>query len=139
MGGGGAPAGASAGLAGLRILVVDDEEDARNLVGKLLGDRGAQVDVAPSAADAVRLLKASRYDVVVSDIGMPQEDGYSLLRRLRAMAVDEGGETPALALTAYAAPEDRQRALGSGFQVHLAKPVEPSALLAAVAGLAGRR
>ena len=139
VGGGAAPAGASAGLAGLRILVVDDEEDARNLVGKLLGDRGAQVDVAPSAADAVRLLKASRYDVVVSDIGMPQEDGYSLLRRLRAMAVDEGGETPALALTAYAAPEDRQRALGSGFQVHLAKPVEPSALLAAVAGLAGRR
>jgi len=90
-------------------------------------------------AAAFGLLQASRYDVLVSDIGMPGEDGYALLRRLRALGATERGQTPALALTAYAAPEDRQRALDAGFDVHLVKPVDPVALLASVARLAVRQ
>ena len=123
-------------LAGVRILVVDDEQDARELIGNVLQDAGADVDVAASAADALGLLQAGRYDVLVSDIGMPVEDGYSLLRRLRAIGSAQGRRTPALALTAYASPQDRHRALDAGFDLHLAKPVETGELVAAVARLA---
>ena len=137
-----APAEAPAGgrvqvtdLAGVRILVVDDEQDARDLIGKVLEDAGAQVGVAASAQEAIGLLQASRYDVLVSDIGMPGDDGYFLLRSLRAMESAQGGRTAALALTAYAALQDRQRALDAGFDLHLAKPVATAALVAAVARL----
>ena len=123
-------------LAGLRILVVDDDQDARHLVATLLQDRGAVVDCATSAAEAFESLRGSRYDVLVSDIGMPQEDGYSLLRRVRAMDCAAGGETPALALTAYASSEDRLRAIRAGFQAHLAKPAEADELAATIARLA---
>ena len=128
----------AAGLRGARILVVDDEEDARDLIRKLLQDAGARVDVAASAEAALGLLQGASYDVLISDIGMPGEDGYALLRRLRALGAIDAGQPPALALTAYAAPEDRQRALDAGFEVHLVKPVDPVALLASVARLAAR-
>ena len=122
-------------LGGMRILVVDDEQDTRELIRELLADAGARVDAAASADGAMRLLRAARYDALVSDIGMPGEDGYSLLRRLRAMGPGQGGATPAVALTAYAAPEDRLRALQAGFGMHLAKPVDPAELLASIADL----
>jgi signal transduction histidine kinase len=128
--------GRAGDLAGARILVVDDEQDARELIRKLLQDAGAVVDVAASAADAIGMLQSSRYDVLVSDIGMPGEDGYALLRRLRAMDSAQGSGTPALALTAYASLQDRRRALDAGFDLHLAKPVEPGELVSAVACLA---
>jgi len=118
--------------------VVDDEEDARDLIRKLLQDAGARVDVAASAEAALGLLQGASYDVLISDIGMPGEDGYALMRRLRALGAIDAGQPPALALTAYAAPEDRQRALDAGFEVHLVKPVDPAALLASVARLAAR-
>jgi CheY-like chemotaxis protein len=125
-------------LGGVRVLVVDDEPDARALLAALLGRRGARVVTASSAAEALPAVAALRPDVLVSDIGMGGEDGYELIRRVRALPAGEGGRTPALALTAYARAEDRARALAAGFQAHLAKPIEPAELAAAVASLAGR-
>lgn len=125
-------------LDGVKVLVVDDEFDARNLVKRLLEDRDAVVRTAGSAEEAFELLLADRPDVLISDIGMPGEDGYVLIRRVRALPRDEGGATPALALTAYARSEDRQKVILAGFQLHLAKPVESGELLASVASLAGR-
>lgn len=126
-------------LAGVRVLVVDDDADARALVKRLLEDRGANVQAAGSAGAAVELFRAGRPDVLVSDIGMPGEDGYSLLRRVRALEAEVGGTpVPAVALTAYARSEDRMKAVLAGFQMHVAKPVEPAELLAMVASLAGR-
>jgi CheY-like chemotaxis protein len=93
---------------------------------------------AVSAAEAVEAIERERFDVLVSDIGMPEEDGYSLIRKIRNLSNERGGNVPAIALTAYARPEDRVRALRSGFQMHIAKPVESSELIAAVANLAGR-
>ncbi len=125
-------------LDGVKVLVVDDELDARNLVKRLLEDRDATVWTAGSAKEAFDLLLAERPDVLVSDIGMPGEDGYALIRRVRALPRDQGGATPAMALTAYARSEDRQKVIIAGFQLHLAKPVEAGELLALVASLAGR-
>jgi signal transduction histidine kinase/CheY-like chemotaxis protein len=124
-------------LRGLRVLVVDDEADARELLGVILRGKGAEVEAAGSVAEAMVSLEGAAPDVVVSDISMPDADGYELIRRLRER---EGGgaRAPAIALTAYARDRDRQRALASGFQVHLAKPVEPDDLVLAVANLAGR-
>ncbi|HSN24928.1 MAG TPA: ATP-binding protein, partial [Kofleriaceae bacterium] len=117
-------------LAGLRILVVDDDPDGRWLIGEALGDAGAHVETAPSAAEAFARFTARPHDVVVSDIGMPGEDGYSLARRLRAT-----GRPPTLiALTAYARPEDVRASADAGFQVHLGKPIEPDGLVSAIAG-----
>jgi PAS domain S-box-containing protein len=129
-------------LAGLRVLVVDDEPDARDLVRRLLEGAGAEVTTAASAADAVqRLSDATRSgrppQVIVSDIGMPDEDGYALIRRVRQLPPDAGGDIPAAALTAFARSEDRTRAMLAGFQSHVAKPVEPGELVAVVASLAG--
>jgi PAS domain S-box-containing protein len=121
-------------LGGLHALVVDDEPDARALVEQLLMSHGARVTTAESAEAAYRLLCAGAFDVVISDIGMPGEDGYSLMRRLRAAPIAEC-RVPAIALTAYARPEDRQHALDSGYQAHLTKPVERYQLLEAVADL----
>jgi len=125
-------------LHGVRVLMVDDEADARNLVRRLLEDHGADVVTASSGEEAFPKLAASQFDVLISDIGMPVEDGYMFLRRVRALGPDNGGSIPALALTAYARAEDRVRAILAGFQMHIAKPVEPVELITMVASLAGR-
>ncbi len=130
-----APLDDCAKLDGLRVLVVDDEPDARSLVKRLLEDCNAVVAVAASATEAFELVRADRPDVMISDIGMPAEDGYSLIRRVRALAPEEGGDVPAVALTAYARSEDRRRAVMAGFQHHVAKPVEPAELIAIVASV----
>jgi PAS domain S-box-containing protein len=124
-------------IAGLRVLVVDDEPDARELFTRLLEDHGVVVMTAASAADALAILRERRIDVLVSDIGMPGMDGYELIRRVRALGGDISA-MPAVALTAYARAEDRARALEAGFQLHLAKPVESAVLLASLAKLARR-
>jgi PAS domain S-box-containing protein len=129
---------ACAALAGVKVLVVDDEFDARALVRRLLEDCHADVRVAASADEAVRLIEAERPDVLISDIGMPGEDGYSLIQRVRASAADGVAATPALALTAYARAEDRVKAIRAGYHLHVAKPVEPVELITMVASLAGR-
>ncbi|HEX4144569.1 MAG TPA: PAS domain S-box protein [Pirellulales bacterium] len=126
-------------LAGVRVLVVDDERESRELVRRLLEECDASVVTAASAAEALAMLRQSHPAVLLSDIGMPDEDGYALIRRVRQLPAHEGGQIPAAALTAFARSEDRDRTLSCGFQMHLSKPVEPSALLAAVASLAGRR
>ena len=120
-------------LDGVAVLVVDDEPDSNELVARLLGSRGAEVRVAASVQQALAILDRWRPDVVVSDIGMPDQDGYALIQQLRARPPDAGGAIPAVALTAYARIEDRVRILTSGFQIHVTKPVDPSELVAVVA------
>jgi PAS domain S-box-containing protein len=125
---------ALAPLQGLRVLVVDDEADARELLGMILEQAGAEVILAASAREALEAYQQCHPDVLVSDIGMPEQDGYSLIRRIRAMEL--GSDTvPAVALTAFARAEDRSQALGSGFQAHLPKPIEPGELTAMIAEL----
>ncbi len=128
----------AADLTGMTVLVVDDEQDARDLIEAVLADCHARVVVAASAAEALALVQRERPDVLVSDIGMPGMDGYELLRRVRALGVAQGGAVPAIALTAFARSEDRMRALRAGFRVHVAKPVDPAELVATVASVAGR-
>jgi signal transduction histidine kinase len=132
------PWGNPALLAGLRILVVEDEADTRELLVTALEQCGAQVIAVPSAAAALEQLDSGPADVLVSDLGMPDEDGYSLIRKVRARAPGQGGSVPAAALTAYARAEDRSRVLASGFQMHLPKPIDPGDLVNMVASLAGR-
>jgi signal transduction histidine kinase/CheY-like chemotaxis protein len=126
------------GLDGIRVLVVDDEPDARELVAYLLEMSGIEVRAAASVAEALKELQTYTPDVIVSDIGMPDEDGYFLIRRIRTLAAEDKKNIPAIALTAFARNEDRTRALVEGFNVHMAKPVEPTALVRAVAELAGQ-
>ncbi len=116
-------------LARRRILVVDDEEDNREVMKALLEESGAHVVTAASAAEALQRLREARPELLISDIGMPGEDGYGLITRVRALPAAEGGGVPAVALTAYARVEDRTRALTAGFDMHVAKPVEPAELL----------
>jgi signal transduction histidine kinase/ActR/RegA family two-component response regulator len=118
-------------LQGLKVLVVDDEADARALIRTLLEEREACVLTAASAEEALALLVSEHPDLLISDVGMPIEDGYHLIRRVRALC-DSGGATPAIALTAYARVEDRMRAIEAGYQMHLAKPVEPAELITMV-------
>lgn len=125
-------------LKGLHVLVVDDEEDARRLVRTVLEKCEARVTTVATAAAALDALQADQPDILISDLGMPEEDGYSLISKVRALPPEQGGATPAAALTAYARVEDRMRVLRSGFQIHLPKPVEPAELVAVVANLAGR-
>ncbi|CAN5567446.1 ATP-binding protein [soil metagenome] len=125
-------------LQGVRVLAVDDESDARHLVKRILSHCGAIVESASSAAEALEMLRKAPPDVLVTDIGMPGEDGYALIRQVRQRSAEEGGEVPAIALTAFARSADRRRALLGGFQMHIAKPVEPSELIAMVANLAKR-
>jgi PAS domain S-box-containing protein len=127
-----------ADLAGLKLLVVDDEPDARNLLRRLLEECGAIVLTAASAAEAIPLVERDKPDILVSDIGMPEMDGYELLQRVRSLGPGRGGKVPAVALTAFARSEDRTRALGSGYLVHVSKPVEPSEFIATIASIAGR-
>ena len=125
-------------LSGLRVLVVDDEGDARELFARTLSECGARVLTAASAAGAMDALERERPDVLLADIGMPGEDGYELIARVRSLPPERGGRTPAAALTAYARGEDRLRALRAGFQIHLPKPVKAAELISVIAGLAGR-
>src|SRR6266850_3386142 len=126
-------------LAGLRLLIVDDEADAREVMRFMLERGGAQVRIADSAAQALDAIREERPDLLISDIGMPVEDGYVLVRRLRAMEEGLGRRLPAIALTAYASEEDTRRAFTAGFDAHLSKPVDPARLIDIAAGLAGGR
>lgn len=128
----------SQALNGVRVLIVEDDADTLAMLTLLLQQSGAEVIVATSAAEGLEFLKINMPDVIVSDISMPGEDGYSLIRKIRALRPEEGGQTPAVALTAYAKTEDRVRALSAGFQQHIAKPVEPIEMITVVANLAGR-
>lgn len=126
----------SVNLSGVRVLVVDDEPDAREVLTLALTHSGAEVRVAATVGAALDILSEWKPDVLVSDIGMPTEDGYELIKKVRAGEAVSGGEIPALALTGYASPEDTARALEAGYQVHVAKPVSPSELVVTVASLA---
>jgi CheY-like chemotaxis protein len=117
---------------------LDDEADARGLAADMLKQHGVDVHLAGSADEALELLKSVRPDVIVSDIGMPGTDGYQFMRMVRALPDEEGGRTPAVAATAFARGEDRTKALLSGYQAHLAKPVDANELVAIEATLAGR-
>lgn len=121
----------------IRVLVVDDEEDARQLLEAILTERGATVSTAGCARDALGALGTFRPDVLVSDIGMPEIDGYAFLRTVRTLPTDRGGKTPAIALTAYTRSGDGDLAFASGFQMHIPKPVEPLRLVSAIANLGG--
>src|SRR5206468_9803437 len=122
-------------LAGVHVLVVDDEREAREAIGALVERCGARVTTVGSAAAALAALDATPPDVILCDIGMPEEDGYVFIRELRARPREHGGAIPAAALTAYARDEDRDRVLSAGFQAHLTKPLEALDLTVAVADL----
>jgi PAS domain S-box-containing protein len=126
---------AAPSLEGVSVLVVDDDDDTREAMTHGLRRCGARVATASSAGEALGALERERPHVLVADIGMPGEDGHALLRRVRALPVERGGATPAIALTAYASPRHRLETLRTGFQVHLPKPVTPAELAAVVAGL----
>jgi signal transduction histidine kinase/ActR/RegA family two-component response regulator len=126
-------------LTGIRVLIVEDDDDARALVAKVLEGQGASVEAVSSAREALDVLEKERIDVLLSDIEMPGTDGYQLIRELRLRPSRQGGSVPAAALTAYARTEDRLRALRAGFQLHLSKPVQPAELITVVASLAARR
>lgn len=129
------PAQAATALEGIRVLVVDDEPDALELISAVLAEAGAIVETARSAAEGIDVLKRARPDILISDIGMPDVDGFCFMRRVRALSAIEGGNVPSLALTAFAREEDRARALAAGYTSHIGKPVDPAALAAAVATL----
>ncbi|HEV2169293.1 MAG TPA: ATP-binding protein, partial [Candidatus Binatus sp.] len=130
--------GATPSLAGLRVLFVDDEADAREVVSAILVAARAEVVTASSANEALEMLDQFKPDVLISDIGLPGEDGYSLIRRVRALPREKGGEIPAVALTAFARMQDRLKVLSSGYQMHVPKPVEPLELATVVASLMRR-
>jgi PAS domain S-box-containing protein len=125
-------------LEGITVLVVDDEPDARNLVKRILDGCKAKVILAGSVAEAMKHVKGQQPDVIVSDIGMPEQDGYEFIRRVRGLPREEGRDTPAAALTAYARPQDRRQALLAGYQSHVVKPADPAELVTVVASLAGK-
>jgi signal transduction histidine kinase/ActR/RegA family two-component response regulator len=122
-------------LSGTRVLLVDDDKDTRDFLAAALTSAGAELRAVGDAATAFDLVISWRPEVIVSDIAMPQQDGYTLIRRIRALPADQGGRMPAVALTALARPKDRVRALAAGFQTHLPKPVDPSELVLVVANL----
>jgi PAS domain S-box-containing protein len=125
-------------LEGLHILVVDDQEDTRQFLSVLLEKCGAHATTVPSAFDGFRLLQELKPDILLSDIGMPDEDGYSFIHRIRTLTPENGGQIPAVALTAFARAEDRVKALRAGFQTHLRKPVDSTELVTVIAKLTGR-
>jgi signal transduction histidine kinase/ActR/RegA family two-component response regulator len=129
------PGDVAGALGGVRVLVVDDQPDARELLAMVLDRAGASVSTAASAAEALELLEREELDVLVSDIGMPAADGYALIGRVRDMAEGRARRTPSVALTAYASEEDRRRALAAGFDAHIPKPVEPAELVSVIARL----
>ena len=126
----------SGALSGLRVLVVEDDTDIRELLIAVLADAGAVVESAESAASGLNAVRFFQPQLLVSDIGMPDEDGYSFMRRVRALGAHAGGDIPAIALTAFSSDLDRERAIGAGFTVHLTKPIDPIDLICAVKKLA---
>ena len=120
-------------LDALRVLVVDDDADGRTLTSMVLTQAGATVEAAGSAKEALEILYEKRPDALVTDIRLPDENGYGLIRQVRQHDAEHGGFTPAVALTGYARSEDREQALAAGFQAHVLKPVDPVELAAAVA------
>ncbi len=130
--------GAMPSLAGLRVLLVDDELDAREILSAILREAGAEVAAAAGAQQGIDMIAKWRPDILISDIGMPGEDGYDLIRKVRALSPDQGGQTPAIALTALARTQDRLKVLSAGYQMHVPKPVEPVELATVVASLAKR-
>ncbi|MDP9108414.1 MAG: response regulator, partial [Pseudomonadota bacterium] len=132
------PAEPEPSLAGLHVLLVDDEPDGRELVQRVLEERGARVTSCESAAQGLTAFRIERPDVIISDIGMPEQDGYQFIRRIRLLEGASQPCIPAAALTAMARSEDRRRALLAGFQTHVAKPIDPLELVAVLAALSGR-
>lgn len=126
-------------LSGMRILVIDDEQDARELIQEVLTQYEADVITAASAMEGLEILKRQRPDVMISDIGMPEKDGYQFIREVRSLPATHGGKTPAIALSAFAHSEDRTRAMIAGYQMHLSKPVESHELIASIGNLTGWR
>ncbi|HET6975735.1 MAG TPA: PAS domain S-box protein [Pyrinomonadaceae bacterium] len=125
-------------LDGVHVLLVEDDDDSRRLLGTMLKRYGARVTSTKSAAEALNVFESELPDVLISDIGMPDQDGYEFMRKLRAMPAEKGGNTPAIALTGYASRKDRERALNSGYQQHMAKPIEQADMIKAIAALVGR-
>ena len=125
-------------LDGIHVLLVEDDDDSRKLLGTMLKRYGARVTSTKSAAEALAAFSDDLPDVLISDIGMPDEDGYELMRKLRSLPPEKGGRTPAIALTGYASRKDRERALNAGYQKHMAKPIEQVDIISAIAALIGR-
>jgi CheY-like chemotaxis protein len=123
-------------LDGVSVLVVDDNQDSRNFLRELLAEHGAAIATAGSTDEAMRIFRGQRPDVLVSDIAMPGEDGYDLIRQVRGLDDGEGGRTPAVALTAYVRGEDRHAAFAAGYDRHIRKPVDVAELVTTVAQLA---
>jgi len=123
-------------LHGFRILIVDDVQDARDMIAEILSLRGAEVIAVASVREALESIGTCSPDALITDISMPDEDGYALIRAVRALKPEEGGSIPAVALTAHASPSTRSRLLAAGFQMHLAKPIDlmelPSQLIALI-------
>jgi PAS domain S-box-containing protein len=122
-------------LENVSVLIVDDEPDGRELIARILEERGGKTTCVSSAAEALAALKQMRFDILLSDIGMPEADGFTLIRQVRLLDASRPGPIPAIAITAYARPEDRQRSLLAGFHMHLSKPIEAGELIASIAGL----
>ncbi|HST23157.1 MAG TPA: ATP-binding protein [Blastocatellia bacterium] len=125
-------------LNGLRVLIVEDQADAREMLQVMLTQFGAEVRVSGSAREALKMLERWLPEILVSDIGMPDEDGYALIQKIRELMPESGGQIPAIALTGYARPEDREQLLSAGYQAHLSKPVELAELVNLIASLGGQ-
>ena len=125
-------------LDGVHVLLVEDDDDSRKLLGAILKRHGARVTATKSVAEALSVFPTDVPDLLVSDIGMPDEDGYELIRKLRALPPERGGQIPAIALTGYASRKDRERALAAGYNQHIAKPIEQADMISALAALIGR-
>ena len=126
-------------LQGIKVLAIDDEADARHLLKAVLEQCGAEVRICASGDEVIAALEEYEPDILISDIGMPEEDGYSLIKRIRALEATRGGRIPAVALTAYARVEDRLQALRAGYSMHVPKPVEPAELAVVIASLTSRK
>src|SRR5215470_3410776 len=124
-------------LKGISVLIVEDDPDTLEMLSFILASTGADVITASSAAEALNALERSRPNVLISDLAMPDEDGYELISKIRLRGPHEGGNIPAVALSSYTRPEDRARALAAGFQVHVSKPVDPRQLVDIVASVIG--
>jgi CheY-like chemotaxis protein len=124
-------------LEGVRLLLVDDDPDTRDIIERVLARRGADVVAVPSAAAALQAVEDSRFDVLLVDVMMPGMDGYDLMRKIRALPAEKNGRVPAATITARSVLEDRLESLRAGFQSHLAKPIEPDELVELVQALVG--
>jgi CheY-like chemotaxis protein len=133
------PADVISEVSGMKVLLVEDDKDSRDMLEMVMSTYGLAVDCAESAAEAFEKIKCNRPDAIVSDIGLPGEDGYELIRKIRSLPESEGGATPAIALTGYVSVQDRNLAINAGFHDHVSKPVDPKLLLALLSNLRGER